>query len=97
MTFRRHITIFLNQIYENAEADIHNEIRTCYILLKLLDWGGKGDSFLLMAQKRITYESPVNITSYLYETRNLILNRLADGYDLEICESFNPHPTNYLY
>ena len=47
MTFRRHITIFLNQIYENAEADIHNEIRTCYILLKLVNWGGKGDYFFM--------------------------------------------------
>ena len=51
VTFRRHITIFLNQIYENAEADIHNEIRTCYILLKLLNWGRKGDYFILMVQK----------------------------------------------
>ena len=99
VTFRRHITIFLNQIYENAEADMHNEIKSCYILLKILNWGGKGDYFLLMVQKQNYLwnfrEYYILLISSI--TRDSILNRLADGYDFQICEIFNSDSTIYLF
>ena len=42
MTFRRHITIFLNQIYENAEAEYTQRDQNLLHLIQIAKLGWKG-------------------------------------------------------